>query len=115
MKITKSIIEYRMRHWRDKTSFTEKSSLIERLLGLHKVPPGEVRQIWLKGIEEGIKDGISVSAGIKTLTDYPGAYRKGRSRLQDDFMIKYRRLCESHRMEIVFTPEGLELMHYEVS
>ena len=39
-------------------SFTEQPTFIERLLGLHKISREEVRQIYLRGIQTGLEEGI---------------------------------------------------------
>jgi hypothetical protein len=83
-------------------SFTEQPTLIERLLGEHKIPRDEVREIYLRGIQKGLEEGVRM---VRPEGQMIMLNESARTRLQDEFLQKFHELCTKYGCAIQFHPE----------
>lgn len=83
-------------------SFTEQPTFIERLLGLHKISREEVRQIYLRGIQTGLEEGVRM---VRPEGQMIMLNESARTRLQNEFLLKFHELCTKYGCAIQFHPE----------
>lgn len=83
-------------------SFMEKTTIFELVFGSDKISRAEAREIWLKGRETGMWDGIHMVnlEGQRIMLD-----RSPKTRLQDEFLQKHYELCARYGCAIQFHPE----------
>jgi len=84
-------------------SFTEKPSFWELLLGKSNlISQEEAREIWFKGRETGMRDGIHMVnlEGQRIMLD-----NSPKTRLQNEFLQKHYELCAKYGCAIQFHPE----------
>ena len=83
-------------------SFTEQPTVIEMLLGEHKIPRDEVREIYLRGIQTGLEEGIRM---VRPEGQMIMLNESARTRLQNEFLQKFHELCTKYGCVIQFHPE----------
>lgn len=83
-------------------SFTEKPTFIEMLLGEHKIPRDEVREIYLRGIQTGLEEGVRM---VRPEGQMIMLNESARTRLQNEFLLKFHELCTKYGCAIQFHPE----------
>lgn len=83
-------------------SFTEQPTFIERLLGEHKIPRDEVREIYIRGIQTGMEEGVRMARpeGQMIMLN-----ESAKTRLQNEFLQKFHDLCARYGCAIQFHPE----------
>jgi hypothetical protein len=83
-------------------SFTEKPTFFDVLLGEHKIPRDEVREIYLRGIQTGLEEGVRMTRleGQMIMLN-----ESARTRLQDEFLQKFHELCAKYGFVIQFHPD----------
>lgn len=89
-------------------SFTEQPTLMERLLGEHKIPRDEVREIYLRGIQTGLEEGVRM---VRPEGQMIMLNESAKTRLQNEFLQKFHELCTQYGCTIQFHPDhGLCIM-----
>ena len=78
-------------------SFTEQPTFIERLFGLHKISRDEVRQIYLRGIQTGLEEGIRM---VRLEGQMMMLNESAETRLQKEFLQKFHELCAKYNYSI---------------
>ena len=78
-------------------SFTEQPTFIERLLGLHKISREEVRQIYLRGIQTGLEEGIRM---VRLEGQMMMLNESAKTRLQKELLQKFHELCTKYNYSI---------------
>lgn len=90
-------------------SFTEPETWLSRFLGINNISQEEAREIWLKGIEIGMIEGMLLSG-----KESPGKSREELSRLKEEFLEKYLELSHGYGFGIRYDKiKGLEVVELD--
>lgn len=84
------------------SSFTERPTFIERLLGLHKISREEVREIYMRGIQTGMEEGIRM---VRLEGQMIMLNESAKTRLQNEFLQKIHDLCAKYGCTIQWHPD----------
>ena len=84
------------------TSFTEKPTILESLFGGDSVSRREVRDIWLKGIEVGMGEGIHIASLEGQRIELGQSVKTS---FQSEFLWKFHELCHKYGCAIQFHPD----------